>query len=145
MTENVRIPENTLDKMYEVRYTTEPFAALNGYVDLIENYWMTERKKSRKWKPYEPFRQVIPNEGFLFNNELQARVDYGEMRRLGRLLEVMHPKLIGFFDTLVTYGKPVSAELDSGVYVTKKEDRGIVVKPFDEVKPAEYMRLEDIL
>ncbi|MFP4424568.1 MAG: hypothetical protein ACLFP2_05070 [Candidatus Woesearchaeota archaeon] len=45
MAENVRIPKKTMEKMHELRYTTEPFTALNGYVDLIENYWMTEQKK----------------------------------------------------------------------------------------------------
>ncbi len=109
--EQIRMPNSTLARISQIRDLTNPYKAVEGFVDLVENYFLTERGFPKgyslrngkpatwEWKPYERFQQKVESEGFLFNNELEAKLKgAGDEFLTLENIEIINPKVIRFFD-----------------------------------------------
>jgi hypothetical protein len=138
MVELIKIPQRTLYKIDEVRRIKEPYLSVCGYIDLVENYFLTERGspirydekegsiKDWKWESYERFQQKVKSEGFLFHNEVSAWVEETQeaIGKDGRLIEVVHPDVLKYFKENIWNFCPVQVDINSKPYVIQVDSIG---------------------
>lgn len=123
MVEVFRIPVTTVSKIDRVRSIKDPYSAVCEYIDLIENFSLTEKGRPKrfdettglpkefKWSPFEKFRQKDQSSNrFLFHNEISASVSKNEQTGQGfmvaKRVEVIHPEVLKYFKEKITHPSP---------------------------------------
>jgi len=137
MKEKIRIPKNTLEKISRTRKIVSPFHAITSYVDIIENYFLSERGKPSKydsksgkikewsWESYQRFSQKVNSEGFLFNNEVYGWFsDKDLLGTVGKRLEIINPKVISQIEKNIKNEGPLLLMINSKPYVAYLDSIG---------------------
>jgi len=142
----VSMPKATKEKIAKIQRLFEPYSAVVEYIDLIENYFLTEKgtpllynsktgkPKEWVWNPYERFVQEY-QEDYLFNGQITGPFikDENDISRhypCGSKIEIFNEKILRFFEKNIKQG-PILIKVGEKAYFLKEEGRrkGIVVRP----------------
>ena len=135
MKKRIRIPDSTINKLSQIRKITNPYQAICEFVDLVENFFLTERglpakydektgkPKTWEWKPYERYQQK--KGGFLFNDGARADVrETGEeIGTHAKYIEVINSRVIKYFDKNLSF-LPLLVKINSKPYVIYQDSIG---------------------